>query len=87
MKPRTAKIVYKPVGFGLSLAAGAVASILTRQIWQALTHRDTLPEVDDADTSWSDLLLSTGLEAAIFAVAKTSAQRLKLEGMKRAVSS
>ncbi|MEY9929757.1 hypothetical protein ABH926_004397 [Catenulispora sp. GP43] len=87
MKPLTAKIVYKPAGFGLSLAAGAVASLVTRRLWLVLTDRDSLPDADDTSASWPELLVGAGLEAAVFAVAKTTAQRLEATGIRRAVSS
>lgn len=87
MTPLTAKIVYKPLGLGLSLAAGALASLVTRQVWLWLSDDDELPDADDADTGWLKLLSGAGLEAAVFAVAKASASRLQAEGIRHAIES
>lgn len=87
MSPLTAKILYKPLGLGMSLAAGALASLVTRQIWLWVSDDDKLPDADDTDTSWLKLLTGTGLEAAVFAVAKASASRLQANGIRHAIES
>lgn len=85
MTPLTAKVLYKPLGLGLSLAAGALASVVTRRLWLLLSDEDELPDADDADSGWLKLLTSAGLEAAVFAVAKTSATRLQAAGIRHAI--
>jgi len=85
MTPLTAKLVFKPVGLGMSLAAGAVASLVTRQVWLWISDDEELPDADDADTGWLKLLAGAGLEAAVFAVAKASATRLQAQGIRHAV--
>jgi hypothetical protein len=87
MTPLTAKIVYKPLGLGMSLAAGALASLVTRQVWLWLSDDEELPDADDADTGWLKLLTGAGLEAAVFAVAKASASRLQAQGIRHAIES
>lgn len=87
MTPLTAKVLYKPVGLGLSLAAGALASVVTRRLWLWLSDEDELPDADDADSGWLKLLTSAGLEAVVFAVAKTSASRLQAAGIRHAIES
>lgn len=87
MKPVTAKFVFKPLGLGLSLAAGALASLVTRRLWLLLSDQDELPDADDADTGWAELLIGAGLEAAVFAMAKASATRLQAVGIRHAVES
>lgn len=86
MKPRTAKIAYKPVGLALSLAAGALASVVSRRLWRLLSDQDTLPAADDIDADWLELLTGAALEAAVFAVAKATAARLESAGIRRAIS-
>jgi hypothetical protein len=86
MKPRTAKIAYKPVGLALSLAAGALASVVSRRLWRLLSDQDTLPAADDTDADWFELLTGAALEAAVFAVAKATAARLESAGIRRAIS-
>lgn len=87
MKPATAKLLYKPVGLGLSLAAGALASMVTRRLWLLFSDQDELPDATDADTRWRDLMAGAGLEAAVFALAKASATRLQAAAIRRAVES
>jgi hypothetical protein len=85
MKPVAAKIAYKPLGLVLSLAAGALASVVSRKLWHALSGGDTLPEADDTDVDWFELLSGAALEAGVFAVAKASAARLQSAGIRRAI--
>jgi hypothetical protein len=85
MKPLAAKITYKPVGLVLSLAAGALASVVSRKLWQALSGGDALPDAEDTDVDWVELLSGAALEAAVFAVAKASAARLQSAGIRRAI--
>src|SRR6185437_15682736 len=54
MTPLTAKVFYKPVGLGLSLAAGALASLVTRRIWLWISDDDEMPDADDTDNCWPE---------------------------------
>ena len=85
MTPLTAKILYKPLGLGMSLAAGALASLVTRRIWLWISDDKELPDAEDENTGWLKLLSGAGLEAAVFAVAKTSASRLQAAGIRHAI--
>jgi hypothetical protein len=85
MTPLTAKIVFKPLGLGLSLAAGALASLVARRLWLWVSDDEELPDADDTDTGWLKLLSGAALEAAVFAVAKASATRLQAQGIRHAI--
>ncbi|OLE24001.1 MAG: hypothetical protein AUG49_14455 [Catenulispora sp. 13_1_20CM_3_70_7] len=85
MKPLTAKIAYKPVGLALSLVAGALASVVSRRLWRLFSNEDSLPDADDVDVDWFELLSGAALEAAVFAVAKATAARLESAGIRRAI--
>ncbi|MFL6113265.1 MAG: DUF4235 domain-containing protein [Catenulispora sp.] len=85
MKPLTAKIAYKPVGLALSLVAGTLASVVSRRLWRLLSDQDDLPDAEDTDVDWFDLLSGAALEAAVFAVAKATAARLESTGIRRAI--
>lgn len=85
MKPIAAKLAYKPVGLVMSLAAGALASVVSRQLWHALSGGDDLPDAEDKNVDWSELLLGAALEAAVFAVAKATAVRLQSAGIRHAI--
>lgn len=85
MKPIVAKLAYKPVGLVLTIAAGALASVASRKLWQVLSGGDTLPDADDTDVDWLELLSGAALEAAVFAVAKASAARLQAAGVRHAI--
>jgi len=85
MNSVTAKALYTPVGLVLSIAAGALASRVTRRVWLLLADEEKVPDADDADSRWAELLIGVGLQAAVLAVAKASAKRLKAAGIRHAV--
>jgi hypothetical protein len=69
----------------LAVSAGALASLVTRKVWLWISDEDEMPDADDTDNGWLELLAGAGLEAAVFAVAKASATRLQAEGIRHAV--
>ena len=84
MKRLTAKVVYKPIGLGLGMVAGAVATATTRRLWGLLRNQDRLPTARDPDNAWTDILVAAALQGAIFALAKAAADRLEAAAISRA---
>jgi hypothetical protein len=86
MKKMTAKVLYKPVGLGLGMATGALATIATRHLWGLFTDQDDLPTAKDAEATWTDVLIAAALQGAIFALAKAAADRLEASAISHAVA-
>ncbi len=70
-----AKIVYKPVGLLGSLAAAAIAGAVFKRIWKLIDRENDAPDALQSEYSVPKVLISAGLEGAIFAVVKAAVDR------------
>jgi hypothetical protein len=76
-------LVYKPVGFALGWASGAVAGPAFRKTWKAIRHEDDAPDALDRDRGWGEVLLAAALQGALFAVARSAADRTGAKAIER----
>ncbi|WP_055490988.1 DUF4235 domain-containing protein [Streptomyces sp. TP-A0356] len=76
-------LVYKPVGFALGWASGALAGIAFRKTWKAIRHEDDAPDALDRDRGWVEVLLAAALQGALFAVARSAADRTGAKAIER----
>ena len=58
------KIAFKPVG----IAAGALGSVVFRQMWKKLDRGRDVPESTDMSRNWSEVMVAAALQGAVFAV-------------------
>ncbi len=53
MKPGSKRkklpLMYKPVGFALGWAGGAVAGMAFQKVWKTIAHEDNAPDALDED--------------------------------------
>jgi hypothetical protein len=77
-----AKIAYKPVGFVLGAAAGAVSGLLFKQLWKRLGHDDDAPNATDEERGWGEVLAAAALQGAIFALVKAAIDRAGATGVR-----
>ncbi|MFH8367169.1 DUF4235 domain-containing protein [Streptomyces sp. NPDC018031] len=70
-----AGVAYRPVGLLLGAAGGMVAGALFRQTWKLLGGQGDAPDPLDEDRRWSEVLLTSALQGAIFAVVKATVDR------------
>ncbi|MFD1656735.1 DUF4235 domain-containing protein [Streptomyces caeni] len=76
-------LVYKPVGFALGWASGALAGVAFRRTWKALRHEDDAPDALDRDRGWGEILLAAAVQGALFAVARSVADRAGAKAIER----
>lgn len=88
MKARTKKrklpLAYKPVGFVLGWAGGALAGLAFQQAWKMMTDEDDAPDALDEDRGWGEILLAAAVQGAIFAVVRSAVDRSGAAGIRRA---
>lgn len=77
------KVAYKPVGLLLSVAAGAVAGVIFKQVWKVASGDDDAPNATDEDRSWAEILIAAALQGAIFAVVKALMDRGGAAGVRK----
>ncbi|MDX2677956.1 DUF4235 domain-containing protein [Streptomyces soliscabiei] len=74
-KKRKLPLVYQPVGFVLGWASGALAGLAFRKVWMAIRNEDDAPDALDRDRGWGEILLAAAVQGAIFAAARSAADR------------
>ncbi len=77
------KLVYKPFSLAFGMAAGAVASILFKQVWKFVSDEDEAPTATSRDYGWGEVLIAAALQGAIFAVVKAAIDRGGAEGVRK----
>ncbi|MER6563138.1 DUF4235 domain-containing protein [Streptomyces sp. NPDC001027] len=82
-KKRKLPLVYQPVGFALGWASGALAGLAFRKAWKAIRHEDDAPDALDRDRGWGEVLLAAAVQGAIFAAARSAADRTGAKAIER----
>ncbi|MDC0773651.1 DUF4235 domain-containing protein [Streptomyces sp. HD] len=76
-------LAYKPLGFALGWASGTLAGLAFRKTWTALRHEDDAPDALDRDRGWGEILLAAAVQGALFAVARSVADRTGAKAIER----
>ncbi|GAB3386019.1 DUF4235 domain-containing protein [Micromonospora halotolerans] len=77
------RVVYKPVGVLMGLAAGTVAGVIFRQVWKMTAGDGEAPIATDEDRRWGEILAAAALQGAIFAVVRAAVDRGGAVGVRR----
>lgn len=83
MSPKLEKVAYKPVGILLGIAAGAVAGVISKQLWRLASGDDDTPNATDEDRGWGEIVAAAALQGAIFAVVKALVDRGGATGVRK----
>ncbi|MDO0924548.1 DUF4235 domain-containing protein [Streptomyces sp. TG1A-8] len=76
-------LAYKPVGFVLSWAGGALAGMAFRKAWKIVRHEEDAPDALDPDRGWGEILLAAAVQGAIFAVVRSAVDRTGAKAIAR----
>ncbi|MGW2212044.1 DUF4235 domain-containing protein [Streptomyces sp. NPDC001781] len=76
-------LTYKPVGFVMSWAGGALAGLAFRKAWMAIRHEEDAPDALDRDRGWGEVLLAAAVQGAIFAVVRSAVDRTGAKAIER----
>ena len=82
-----AKLAYRPVGLIASLAAGAIASAVFKQIWKRVADKEDAPDAMQSEYGIGQILLAAVLQGAIFAAVKALIDRGGAKGFQRLTGS
>ena len=82
-----AKLVYRPVGLLASLAAGAVAAAVFKQIWRRIAHKDEAPNALQSEYPLGQVVLAAAIQGMIFAAVKALIDRGGARGFERLTGS
>jgi hypothetical protein len=76
-------LAYKPIGFVLSWAGGALAGLAFQKAWMAIRHEEDAPDALDKDRGWGEVLLAAALQGAIFAAVRSAVDRTGATAIER----
>ncbi len=82
-----AKLAYRPVGIVASIAAGAIASAVFKQIWKRVADEDDAPDAMQSEYGLGQILLAATLQGALFALIKALIDRGGAKGFQRLTGS
>lgn len=83
MSRATARLVYKPVGLVLGLAASAASAAAFRQIWKRISGSEQFPDARDPSQGWTEVLLAAAIQGAIFVSVRAAVERAGAAGVSR----
>jgi hypothetical protein len=83
MSQRRQKLAYRPVGMVLSVAAGALAGLVFKQVWKIASGDDDAPDAMDEERGWGEILAAAAIQGAIFAVVRAAVDRGGAAGVRR----
>jgi len=78
-----ATILYKPVGIALSVAAGALAGTVFRNVWRLASGEKDAPSATDERRGWGEILAAATLQGAIFGLVRAAVDRAGASGFRR----
>ena len=84
---KTAELAYRPVGMLASLAAGAIASAVFKQIWRRVANEDDAPDALQSEYSLPKILIADTIQGAIFAAVKALIERGGARGFEKLTGS
>ncbi|WP_155054169.1 DUF4235 domain-containing protein [Streptomyces blattellae] len=76
-------LAYKPLGFVLGWAGGALAGLAFKTTWKAIRHEDDAPDPLDRERGWGEILLASAVQGAIFAVVRSAVNRTGAKAVER----
>jgi hypothetical protein len=68
------RIVYKPIGLLLGLAAGALGRLIFSKLWGVIEDEEP-PEPTTERAAWWKVLLAAGMQGLIFRTVKVAVER------------
>jgi len=81
------KLPFKAASLVLSVASGALAGVVFKQVWKLVAGEEDAPEATDPEHSWKEILLAAALQGAVFAVVKAAVDRAAAQGTRKLMPS
>lgn len=81
---RANKLMYRPVGAVLGIAAGALAGAVFKQVWKVASGQDDAPDAMDESRGWGEILAAAAIQGAIFGLVRAAVDRSGAVGVRRA---
>jgi hypothetical protein len=77
------KLPFKAASLVLSVASGALAGVVFKQVWKLVAGEEDAPEATDPEHSWKEILLAAALQGAVFGLVKAAVDRGAAQGARK----
>ncbi|HEY2672447.1 MAG TPA: DUF4235 domain-containing protein [Rugosimonospora sp.] len=77
------KVLYRPVGLLVGVAAGAVAGLVVKQVWRLAPGVEGTPDALDEERGWGEVLAAAALQGLVFAIVRAAMDRGAAQGVRR----
>ncbi len=77
------KLIYRPVGLLLGVAAGAVAGALSKRIWKVASGSEDVPKATAQNHRAVEIVLAAALQGAIYGAVKALVEHGGARGFER----
>jgi hypothetical protein len=78
-----AKLIYKPLGIGVSVLGGIVAGAVFKQVWKLVAGEEEAPKAKESEYGWREILPAAAAQGAVFGLVKAAVDRGGAEGFRR----
>jgi Protein of unknown function (DUF4235) len=78
-----AKLVYKPLGIGVSVLGGILAGAVFKQVWKLVAGEEEAPKAKESEYGWREILPAAAAQGAVFGLVKAAVDRGGAEGFRR----
>jgi hypothetical protein len=78
-----AKLIYKPLGIGVSVLGGIVAGAVFKQVWKLVAGEEEAPKARESEYGWREILPAAAAQGAVFGLVKAVVDRGGAEGFRR----
>lgn len=72
---KLAKAAYRPVGMLGSVAAGAIAGAIVKQVWKRVSGEDDAPDALQSEYPFREVLLAAAIQGLVFALVQAVINR------------
>jgi hypothetical protein len=74
------KLLYKPIGFLVSVLGSLIAGALFKRLWRAVADESDAPDAKDRERSWREVIAAAAMQGAVFGVMKALIDRAGATG-------
>ncbi|RCG32080.1 DUF4235 domain-containing protein [Sphaerisporangium album] len=78
------KLAYRSVGALSGMVGGYVSGVIFKQLWKLAAGKDDAPQATSSQYGWTEVLIASAIQGAVFGVVKAAIDRATAEGIANA---
>lgn len=76
-------MAIKPMSLVFSAIGGALAGMIYKRLWKAVSGEDQAPTATDTDRTWDEVLAAAALHGLVFGLVKAAVDRAATQSVRR----